>query len=192
MPEDVDNGTGISSGGRCESKRREGEWQGEDGELYYQERETVRWTEKLKTMGSQALGDNSRGDCKVDKRVVVTDVSNVDLLSFLEMLTACLYLPCLPQTCLCFPRLVPASLLLSLPCHVFRMVFTGVSVVSRVPPSSLESLSCPRSSLSSEFFVLRVLQRSFARLPPVFLELSLCSPMTSSFRHSFAALCLCS
>ena len=80
MPEDVDNGTGISSGGRCESKRREGEWQGEDGELYYQERETMRWTEKLKTMGSRALGDNSRGDCEVDERVVVTDVSNVKVI----------------------------------------------------------------------------------------------------------------
>ena len=126
-----------------------------------------------------------------------------DLLSFLEMLAACLCLPCLPQTCLRFPRLVPASLPLSLPCHVFRMVFTGVSVVSRVPLLLPESLCChqsscsfrvpcPQSSLSSEFLVLRVLQRSFVRLPPVFLELSLCSPMTSSFRHSFAALCLCS
>ena len=48
--------------------------------MYYQERETVRWTEKLKTMGSRALGDNSRGDCEVDKRVVVTDVSNVKVI----------------------------------------------------------------------------------------------------------------
>ena len=37
---------------------------------------------------------------------------------------------------------------------------------------SPESLSCPWSSLSLEFLVLGVLQRSFARLPPVFLELS--------------------
>ena len=79
----------------------------------------------------------------------------VDLLSFLEMLAACLYLPCLPQTCLHFPRLVPASLPLSLPCHVFRMVFTGVSVVSRVPLLSPELLLL-QSSLSSEFLVLRV------------------------------------
>ena len=51
---------------------------------------------------------------------------------------------------------------------------------------------CPWSSLSLEFLVLGVLQRSFTRLPPVFLELSLYSPMTSSFHHSVAALCLCS
>ena len=74
-----------------------------------------------------------------------------DLLSFLEMLAACLYLPCLPQTCLRFPRLVPASLQLSLPCHVFRMVFTGVSVIAGVPLLSPELLLLQRS-LSSEFF----------------------------------------
>ena len=48
--------------------------------MYCQERETVRWTEKLKKMGSRALGDNSRGDCEVDKRVVVTDVSNIKVI----------------------------------------------------------------------------------------------------------------
>ena len=91
-------------------------------------------------------------DGRVSANRVKVDGLCTDLLSFLEMLAACLYLPCLPQTCLRFPRLVPASLPLSLPCHVFRMVFTGVSVVSRVPLSSPESLSCPQSSLSSEFF----------------------------------------
>ena len=109
--------------------------------------------------------------------------SPADLLSFLEMLAACLYLPCLPKTCLHLPRLVPASLQLSLPCHIFRMVFTGVSVVSRVPLSSPESLCCHQSSFS---FRVPCPQSS------VFLELSLYSPMTSSFHHSVTALCLCS
>ena len=47
--------------------------------MNYQERETVMWTEKLKTMGSRTLGDNGRGDCEVNERVIVTDVSNVEV-----------------------------------------------------------------------------------------------------------------
>ena len=35
------------------------------------------WTEKLKAMGSRTLSGDSGGDCEVNKRVVVTDVSNV-------------------------------------------------------------------------------------------------------------------
>ena len=36
-------------------------------------------TEKFKTMGSWALSDESGGGSKVNKRVIVTDVSNVNL-----------------------------------------------------------------------------------------------------------------
>ena len=106
-------------------------------------------------------------------------------------------------TSLASPRPVFASLDLSqLPysCSSLAMSSGWSSPESLLSPESLcchqSSFSfrvpCPWSSLSLEFLVLRVLQRSFVRLPPVFLELSLCSPMTSSFRHSFAALCLCS
>ena len=35
------------------------------------------WTEKLKTVGARTLSDNGGGDCEVDKRVVVMDMSNV-------------------------------------------------------------------------------------------------------------------
>ena len=103
-----------------------------------------------------------------------------DLLSFLEMLAACLYLPCLLQTCLRFPRPVFASLDLSqLPYRCpslamssgwsspefllspeFLCCLQSPSVVARVPQLSLEfvvlRVRCPQSSLSSEFVVLRV------------------------------------
>ena len=48
--------------------------------MYYQERETVMWTDKFKTVGSRTLSDDSRGDGEVDERVVVTDVSNVKVM----------------------------------------------------------------------------------------------------------------
>ena len=37
------------------------------------------WTEKLKTMGSWALSNESEGVGKVDERVIVMDVSNINL-----------------------------------------------------------------------------------------------------------------
>ena len=47
--------------------------------MYYQERVTVMWTEKLKVMGSRTLCDGGRGNCEVNKRVIVMDVSNVEV-----------------------------------------------------------------------------------------------------------------
>ena len=60
MPNDVDDRTRISCGRRCESKRGEGEERRVDCKLDYQERETVIWADKLKSMGPGAL-DNKEG-----------------------------------------------------------------------------------------------------------------------------------
>ena len=48
---------------------------GEYGKLYYQERVTVIWIEKLKTMGSGALYGVERGRGSAEERVILVDVS---------------------------------------------------------------------------------------------------------------------
>ena len=78
-PNDVNDQAGVMSRRGGVGKWREGEEQGVDSKLHYQEREAVMWIEKLKTVGGTALGDNRWGDCKVDKRVVVTEMSNINV-----------------------------------------------------------------------------------------------------------------
>ena len=57
-----------------------GEKGGIDSELDYQERETMIWADKLKSMGPSALTDEERGREGTEEGVIVTDVLNVTVV----------------------------------------------------------------------------------------------------------------
>ena len=79
-PNNVDDGAGISSGGSGEGKRGVCKKRRVDSELHYQERETMIWADKLKSMGPSALGDIERGGVGTEEGVVVTEMSNVKVI----------------------------------------------------------------------------------------------------------------
>ena len=54
--------------------------EGEDSELDYQERVTVIWTEKVKSMGPGALDSVEGGRGCVEERVIFADMANVGVL----------------------------------------------------------------------------------------------------------------
>ena len=55
-PDNIDDGARVSGGGGSKCKRSVGEKRWIDSELHYQERETMIWADKLKSMGPGALG----------------------------------------------------------------------------------------------------------------------------------------
>ena len=57
-----------------------GEKGGIDSELDYQERETVIWADKLKSMGPSTLIDKERGGEGTEEGVIVTDVLNITVI----------------------------------------------------------------------------------------------------------------
>ena len=58
--------------------------EGEDGKLDYQERVTVIWTEKVKSMGPGALDGVKGGGGCVEERVIFADMANVGVLKRLD------------------------------------------------------------------------------------------------------------
>ena len=52
---------------------------GKNSKLYYQERVTVIWIEKVKTMGSCALDGVEGGRGSAEDRVILADVSNIGM-----------------------------------------------------------------------------------------------------------------
>ena len=51
----------------------------ENGKLYYQERVTVIWIEKVKAMGSCTLSGVEGGRGSAEDRMILTDMSNVGM-----------------------------------------------------------------------------------------------------------------
>ena len=79
MPKDVDNWTRID-GARSRISEREMRSDGrENSKLYYQERVAVIWIEKVKGMGSCALGGVERGRGSAEDRVILADMSNIGM-----------------------------------------------------------------------------------------------------------------
>ena len=84
MPKDVNDGArvyhargGISQG-EVQSNR------GKDGELYYQERVTVIWIEKVKLMGPCTVSGVERGRGCAEDRVILADMSNVGMFKRMD------------------------------------------------------------------------------------------------------------
>ena len=61
--------------------------EGEDGKLDYQERVTVIWTEKVKSMGPGALDGVKGGRGCVEERVIFVDMANVGVLKRVDKTT---------------------------------------------------------------------------------------------------------
>ena len=59
----------------------------EDGKLDYQERVTVIWTEKVKSMGPGTLDGVERGRGCVEERVIFVDMANVGVLKRVDKAT---------------------------------------------------------------------------------------------------------
>ena len=66
------------------SEREMGTNRGEDGELNYQERVTVIWTEKVKTMGPCTLSGVERGRGCAEDRVILVDMLNVGMFKRMD------------------------------------------------------------------------------------------------------------
>ena len=60
---------------------------GKDGELDYQERVTVIWTEKVKLMGPGALDSVKGGRGCVEERVIFADMANIGMLKSVDKAT---------------------------------------------------------------------------------------------------------
>ena len=80
MPKNVDYGARVDvvGSGVSEGEMRVNKW--EDGKLDYQERVTVIWTEKVKSMGPGALDGVKGGRGCVEERVIFVDMANVGVL----------------------------------------------------------------------------------------------------------------
>ena len=52
---------------------------GEDGKLNYQERVTMIWIEKLKSVGPHTLDCVEGGRCSAEDRVILVDMSNIGM-----------------------------------------------------------------------------------------------------------------
>ena len=79
MPKDIDHRARIN-GARSGVGEREMQLSGgENGKLYYKERVAVIWIEKVKTMGSCALGSVEGGRGSAEDRVILADMSNVGM-----------------------------------------------------------------------------------------------------------------
>ena len=76
MPKNIDYWAGVDIVGSSEVRMDEGE----DGELNYQERVTVIWTEKVKSMGPGALDSVKGGRGCVEERVIFADMANIGVL----------------------------------------------------------------------------------------------------------------
>ena len=59
----------------------------EDGKLDYQERVTVIWTEKVKSMGPGTLDGVERGRGCVEERVIFVDMANIGVLKRVDKAT---------------------------------------------------------------------------------------------------------
>ena len=79
MPKYVNDRAGVNGvwGGICKREVRSN--RREDGELNYQERVVVIWTEKVKLMGPGTLDGVERGGGCAQDRVILADMSNVGM-----------------------------------------------------------------------------------------------------------------
>ena len=88
MPKYINDRTGVNGAGSGVGEREMRMNGGEYGRLDYQERVTVIWIEKVKSMGPCTLGGVEGRRGSAEERVIFTDVSNIGMFERVNQATS--------------------------------------------------------------------------------------------------------